>query len=406
MGGMRLFGRGPIAGWPDRRRRWPAVLVALLVPTGAVLVGTMGTSGAAPTSTAPVLVSSSASPTTVAAGSQVTFTWQVDSAIGVADTGLIVNGPNFNTFPGCYGPASLTSGTPQSGTYQEICIVPKYVVNGTWGTIISMQDTSGQSSYSGGPTFTIAGGKRIPPPPVVESSSASPTTVTAGSVVTITWTVKSRTVVQGTGVSMNGPDFSFMSNCYGNGTLISGNTKTGTYQQACVVPKIVANGAWVTSIYVTSSLGVGVSVLGPTFTVTGGSKYTPPVISHLSVSPTTVAPGAQIVFTWHVRSRLGVGYTSLQTDPSGSNFLVGCYNDGILVAGSARNGAYEEVCSLPTSAPIGQWSSSIFVQDISNQGIEVPGPSFTVAVPTPAAAPLAASHHAKHGARVTHRARA
>jgi hypothetical protein len=74
MGGMRLFVRGQIAGWPDRRRRWPAVLIALLVPTGAVLVGTMGTSGAAPTSTAPVLVSSSVSPTTVAAGSPVTFT--------------------------------------------------------------------------------------------------------------------------------------------------------------------------------------------------------------------------------------------------------------------------------------------------------------------------------------------
>jgi len=125
MGGMRLFGRGLIAGWPDRRRRWPAVLIALLVPTGAVLVGTVGDSGAAPTSAAPILVSSSVSPTTVTAGSPLTFTWTVDSTIGVADTGLIVIGPNLNTFPGCYGPASLISGTPQSGTYQEICIVPK-----------------------------------------------------------------------------------------------------------------------------------------------------------------------------------------------------------------------------------------------------------------------------------------
>jgi hypothetical protein len=406
MGGMRLFGRGLIAGWPDRRRRWPAVLVALLVPTGAVLVGTIGSSGAAPTIAAPILVSSSVSPTTVTAGSPLTFTWQVDSAIGVAGTGLIVNGPHFNTFPGCNGPASLTSGTPQSGTYQEICIVPKYVVNGTWGTIISMQDTTGQSSYSGGPTFTIAGGKGNPPPPVIESSLVSPTTVTAGSAVTITWMVKSKTVVQGTGVSMNGPDFSFLSNCFGNGTLIAGNTKTGTYQQVCVVPKIVANGTWVTDIYVANSLGTEVSVLGPTFTVTGGSKYSPPVVSHMSASPTTVAPGAQMVFTWHVRSRLGVGYTALQTWPPDNSFLFSCYNNGILVAGNARNGTYEEVCSVPASAPTGQWSSSISVQDISNQGIGVPGPSFTVAVPTPAAAPLAASHHAKHGARAAHRARA
>jgi hypothetical protein len=121
-----------------------------------------------------------------------------------------------------------------------------------------------------------------------------------------------------------------------------------------VVPKIVANGAWVTNIYVANSLGTEVSVLGPTFTVTGGSKYSPPVISHMSASPTTVAPGAQIVFTWHVRSRLGAGYTSLQTIPPGNDFMDSCFNEGILVSGTARNGTYEEVCSVPTSAPTGQ----------------------------------------------------
>src|SRR3984885_12479337 len=212
--------------------------IGLLIGSALVLpLQSHASASAAP----PVITSSSANPSPVTAGSQVTFEWSFTSDAGSQSTNIFVNGPNSSFLSNCGANPSLISGTIFAGTYQSICTVPASAQNGGWSTSIQLVDNAGQTIDPAGPSFPVTGGSDAAPP-VITSSSANPSPVTAGSQVTFEWSFTSDAGSQSTNIFVNAPNSSFLSNCGANPSLISGTIFAGTYQSICTVPASAQNG--------------------------------------------------------------------------------------------------------------------------------------------------------------------
>jgi Big-like domain-containing protein len=140
------------------RSRLRLVALCLVVGLVTLTVATVQPADAS-SATPPVLVSFSASPTNVTAGSSVTFTWQLTSEAGVWYTGVEAYDPNGNFVnPSKYcNQSSLTSGTEYSGTYQETCTIPTGSDNGTYTTQVQVDDNANNVVFDQGATFTLDG---------------------------------------------------------------------------------------------------------------------------------------------------------------------------------------------------------------------------------------------------------
>ncbi len=322
------------------------------------------------------MVSSSADPTNVVAGSSITFTWSITSKYGVSFTALSAFGPDGASLEDCDG-GTQVSGTAEHGTFQQQCDVPTVVANGSWSTQIIAADDANDETEAVGPGFTVTGGI-APTPPKIGSSSASPSTVAAGSEITFTWRVSSKSGVEGTSIFAQGPGQMGLPDCFGEGTLVSGNAHSGSYRQACIIPEVVADGSWTTEISVEDLAGDDVSAAGPGFVVTGGTPAVPPKVTSSTAAPSTVAIGNQVTFTWRVRDREGVAYTSIDPIGPGVSFLTGCSGQGTMTSGTARDGTYQAECVIPTGSLPGPWATLITVQYGADQIGYALGSSFTV----------------------------
>ncbi len=374
MGGNRLDQRG------RRRSRFSRGLVG--GAAAAVLLATVGIvadAGTAAALTPPSVVSSRVTPSTVAAGSTITFTWRAKSGAGVTFTSLFPSGPNFSFLGTCFGNGTLVSGSARSGTYRQACIVPTQTANGKWTTQIEVQDGAGQDISVAGPDFTVTGGLTTKPP-TFGPSSANRTSVVAGHPITFTWQVDSPIGVADTSVGISGPDLFGQLGCDANGTLISGTATAGTYREVCVVPKASSNSTWTSFISAQDVADQSSSTGGPSFTVTGGTTKTTPLpqIGFSSVSPTTVATGQTVTFTWQVSAAAGVSNTSVEPYGVGGGISNVCFGNGTLISGTARNGTYQEPCTIPTDASSGGWMGLIAAADSTEQSTEATGPAFTV----------------------------
>jgi hypothetical protein len=356
----------------------------LLVGTLGVLMA-IGTAGGVVASAGPAaavakpplsVVSSSADPTSVVAGSSITFTWRITSKVGVSFTALSTLGPDGASLQDCDG-GTLVSGTAEHGTYQQQCDVPTVVANGSWSTEIIAADDANNETEAVGPGFTVTGGI-APTPPKIRSSSASPSTVAAGSEVTFTWRVSSKSGVEGTSIFAEGPGELGLPDCFGEGVLVSGNAHSGTYRQACIIPEVVTNGNWTTQISVEDLAGDDVSAAGPGFVVTGGHAPVPPKVTSSTAAPSTVAIGNQVTFTWRVRDRDGVAYTSIEPIGPESSLLADCSGEGTMTSGTAKDATYQAECVIPTGSLPGSWGTLISVEDGTGQVGYALGPSFTV----------------------------
>ena len=327
--------------------------------------------------TPPVISSPTVNPQPAVAGSSVTFTWQVTSAAGETETQLDVTGPGgTGSFGGCFE-GTLISGTSFSGTYQLTCTVPPAATNGTWTSQIEAQDTVGQSVFDAGPSFTVTGGSDATPP-VISSPTVNPQPAVAGSSVTFTWQVTSAAGETETQLDVTGPGGTgSFGGCF-EGTLISGTSFSGTYQLTCTVPPAATNGTWTSQIEAQDTVGQSVFDAGPSFTVTGGSDATPPVISSPTVNPQPAVAGSSVTFTWQVTSAAGETETQLDvTGPGGTGSFGGCF-EGTLISGTSFSGTYQLTCTVPPAATNGTWTSQIEAQDTVGQSVFDAGPSFTV----------------------------
>jgi hypothetical protein len=348
----------------------------MVIGTAGGVVASAGPAAAAAKPSLTV-VSSSADPTSVVAGSSITFTWSITSKYGVSFTALSALGPDGAGLEDCDGGGTLVSCTAEHGTFQQQCNVPTVVANGSWSTQIIAADDANNETEAVGPAFTVTGGI-APTLPKIGSSSASPSTVAAGSEVTFTWRVSSKSGVEGTSIFAEGPGETGLPDCFGEGTLVSGSAHSGTYRQACIIPELVADGSWTTEISVEDLAGDDVSAAGPGFVVTGGHPLVPPKVTSSAVAPSTVAIGNQVTFIWRVRDREGVAYTSVEPIGPGVSFLTGCSGQGTMTSGTVKDGTYQAECVIPTGSLPGRWDTLITVQDGADQIGYDAGATFTV----------------------------
>lgn len=215
-------------------------------------------------------------------------------------------------------------------------------------------------------------------PPTIVSSRVTPAKAVAGSAITFTWRVKSATGVSFTSLAVTGPNFSFLSSCFGSGTLVSGSAKSGSYRQACVLPTHIANGTWTTQIDAGDNSGQGTSVAGPSFTVTGGLTASPPTFGPASLNRTSVVAGHPITVTWQVDSPIGVSATSVSMNGPGAFGQFACASNGTLISGTSTAGTYRESCVIPKASFNGTWTTYLDAQDVAGQSSDKAGPSFTV----------------------------
>ena len=185
----------------------------------------------------PVIGTSSVSPTTVTAGSQITFTWHLTSEPGITATALDPMGPNNTEMWNCdIGDSGvLISGTANDGTYQQICTVPTTVVNGEWTTQIAAVDNDDQSVSDAGPSFLVIGGQAAS---TTVSPSVSPTSATVGHSVTYSATVASSGGIPtgtvsfadgGTALCTTGPLISGSGSCSATNAPAGNDAITATY---------------------------------------------------------------------------------------------------------------------------------------------------------------------------------
>ncbi len=355
--------------------------VLAVLPVVLALVPAEGTSASTPP---PQVVSASATPSPVGAGSTVTFTWQFTSAAGVDFATLFARGPSGTILPNCGGPGDpLVSGSANAGTYQQVCSVPTTAANGTWTTTIQMQDGAGNTVTPAGPSFVVQGGVPATPPKLV-SVSATPSPVTAGSTVTFTWQFTSAAGVNFATLFAHGPHGSALPNCGGPGDpLASGTANAGTYQQVCTVPPTVANGTFTSTIQMQDGAGNTVTPAGPSFVVQGGTDATPPQLISTSATPSPVNTGSTVTFTWQFTSVAGVIFSTLFARGPNGSILPNCGGPGAsLASGTANAGTYQQVCAVPTTAVEGTWTTVISMEDGAGNSLFPAGPSFIVGAET------------------------
>ncbi len=185
-------------------------LIRLAATTGASVVLGLSAHFAAGTTPvlaccpggATVLVSVSASPSTVAAGGSVTVAVHVANSVSdILSVGICYLLPDGQAAPGCQGPQigpdalplSLASGSPRDGVWQGIVAVPPAAASGTWtAQFVDVDAGSNGFSQFGPPNpalpggnFTVVGGTDITPPTIFPPT-ISPATVGSGGTVTIT----------------------------------------------------------------------------------------------------------------------------------------------------------------------------------------------------------------------------
>ncbi len=377
------------------KRWWRTLTVCSSLAVLPVLLALVPAEGASATTPPPQVVSSSATPSPVDAGSTVTFTWQFTSAAGVNFATLFARGPNGTILPNCGGPGDpLASGTANAGTYQQVCNVPTTAANGAWTTTIQMEDGAGNSVSPAGPSFTVQGGVPATPPQLV-STSATPSPVSAGSTVTFTWQFTSAAGVIFSTLFARGPNGSTLPNCGGPGDpLASGTANAGTYQQVCAVPSTVANGTWTTSISMQDGAGNSVSPTGPSFTVQGGTDASPPQLVSTSATPSPVNPGSTVTFTWQFTSAAGVIFATLFARGPNGSILPNCGGPSDpLASGTVNAGTYQQICNVPTTAANGTWTTSISMEDGAGNSLFAAGASFIVGAETiPSVSPTASTY--------------
>lgn len=209
--------------------------------------------------------------------------------------------------------------------------------------------------------------------PLIEDVEV-PSTVSAGTTVTFTWTAADPSGVISTNLFLGGPSGRVGWCPFGRpGELVAGDTFAGTYTASCDVPVDAVNGAY--SVFLTASDVLGNTTSTPEgtpFSITGGSDDSAsPVVSEL-VLPAPVEPGQTIVIRWRATDETGVDQTfPWVAGPDGN--LIG--PDGIfygtpeddwatLVSGTPTDGMYETPVTISATIPAATYTIRFTSRDV------------------------------------------
>jgi hypothetical protein len=350
--------------------------------------------------TFPVLAGFSFSPSQVdvTAGAQTVevLVHATDGGSGVDNFWVALLGPSPAPFVSCGGPSQgngeLASGTPEDGVWKCTATLPKGSTAGIWKLAqVNLADVAGnlvgytQSKLvdTGLPTtLTVVNTAPPPTPPALTGLSFTPGTVNVGAAdatMEVAFTATADAGVREVYVNVQAPR-SEPTGGVNRGctetTPATGTSTSGTWKCSFTIPRHSAGGTWnVNAVSVADSAGNSTVYTSAQLTAAGlpgsfqvvspSEDITAPVLTGLTVSPTTVslANGAAQVQVTVTATDAGAGAnyaSSALSPPTGTTQE--CDTDP--VTGLPQQNA-TFVCSIlvPAVAAEGKWSLSIFVVD-------------------------------------------
>ncbi len=150
------------------------------------------------------------------------------------------------------------------------------------------------------------------------------------------------------------------------------------------MPEGVLARARVVALVVLVTIGMTV----PEAVSAGATPVAPPVVVTSSVAPSTVTAGQPTTISWQVTHGTTLTYNAaVVSGPGGAGLPSGACATPIQVSGTATDGYFHEVCTVPNGLANGTYQTRIQVtDDLGNQAF-VSGPSFSVVNSTVVAPP-------------------
>jgi hypothetical protein len=204
-------------------------------------------------------------PSSVQAGSAVTFIWSVNEAAGVDSSWVKIGGPSgwVTTWCGFGIQGTRISGTAQAAVFSATCQVPENAVNTEYTAFFDAADVFGLNAQSLSANFRVIGGASDASAPVVTQLAVSSPTLAYGETLDITFSVEDETGMQGVIAWIAHNGYGFANNQgrshidYGTYavTLTSGDAKNGTYLQRIGLNEWAPSGEYTLWISVIDTLG-------------------------------------------------------------------------------------------------------------------------------------------------------
>jgi hypothetical protein len=157
---------------------------------------------------------------------------------------------------------------------------------------------------------------------------------------------------------------------------LSGSATDGVYQEVCTIPQYSETGVWTLhSLTMSDAVGNSTYLDGAEaisyfssrgfpheITVTGTADLAPPALTEFAFTPTVVnisAAPQNITFTARFTDNLsGLDYptTVRFQSPSGAHQIYPYFDEYNRLSGSATDGVYQEVCTIPQYSETGVWT--------------------------------------------------
>jgi len=174
--------------------------------------------------------------------------------------------------------------------------------------------------------------------------------------------------------------------CSTNAFLVSGTTKSGTWQRTCTAPALLNAGSYQFNTVVADAAGnikvIGDGPVSPTsghFTVLGDvNDLVAPTVVSVDVTPSPAARGEQITISARLTDDTGVSAVGFTLRRSGTspNWCVG---GATLVEGTAIDGIWTKTCTIGANAVLGAYSvNTAYGDTLNNLGFIGDGPPSAV----------------------------
>jgi hypothetical protein len=352
---------------------------------------TTGTSGAAADLNAPVLASLSITPSSVntedgpaAVTIEARLTDETSPSIGgrVPLSHVALTGPGGQQRAVAYlSHANRISGGPTDGVYRSTISVPWHAEPGRWAASAVLVDTMGNTASLttanlGGRGIDQTGAGDTTAPQLLALTVAPATLTTTAAAATLSVTarvvddlagVSSGATVSASQVVLRGPTGAHRVRAnLGRSSLVGGDALDATFAVQVTVPRWAEQGAWVVE-KVTLVDEVGnmreVDAPGIGFTQTGAGDIAPPRVRTFTMSKTAVdvrTSAAPISLTVRITDDFsGVADTGNEVSfvsPSGNHEVFARFGSSQRVSGTALDGNYGFVMSVPAHTEPGTWT--------------------------------------------------
>ena len=97
-----------------------------------------------------------------------------------------------------------------------------------------------------------------------------------------------------------------------------------------------------------------------------------PVVSAVTVLPSSVPAGEWVEVTWRLTDASGVqGTSAIVSGPNGST-LMGCSLGSVQVSGTTKDGLWSLICQIPATSAVGTYRVQIHASDVAGNSRSLP----------------------------------